>query len=101
MDSDFTVYMCCGISLVIAIAAISAKILLYNRLRKKQDTYLHFKLFSFYSEEHIFSTTSPDKRWYMNIANRTTILMYASLLPVILWLVSNLIDFMRTLPEII
>jgi hypothetical protein len=101
MDSDFMVYLCCGLSLSIALIAILVKVYLYNRLRKKQDTYLHFKLFGFYSEEHIYSTTSPDKRWFMNMANRTTILMYACILPTILWLISGLINLVRTLPEII
>jgi hypothetical protein len=37
----------------------------------------------------------------MNMANRTTILMYACILPTILWLISGLINLVRTLPEII
>jgi hypothetical protein len=101
MNSELMVYMCCGLSLAIAVIAILVKIHLYNRLQKKQDTHLNFKLFGFYSEEHIYSTTSPDKRRFMNIANRTTILMYACILPTILWLVSGLINLVRTLPEII
>ena len=88
MTTDLPFYLRC---LTISLTTLAAgyKFYIYYQVRKKAKLAVRFRLFTFYTEEQIESTTSAKKRIYMSRANYATILMYAFILPILLWIIFN------------
>ena len=92
MDTDHIVYFSVLISLAIALGAILFKWWSFKALVKKEHIHLPIKVFGFYSEERLNSTTSRKKRDFMTMSNWSTGIMYIGLLPVVILLISTVIS---------
>lgn len=75
------------LTLSLAAASLIFKYYKYYLLRKKEHLYFPLKVFGFYSEQRIYSTTSGKKRAFMTYSNWLTVVMYTCLLPHLILLV--------------
>ncbi|CAN5735797.1 hypothetical protein BH10BAC3_BH10BAC3_31110 [soil metagenome] len=75
------------LTLSLAVSSIIFKYYKYYMLRKNEHLYFPLKVFGFYSEQRIYSTTSGKKRTFMTYSNLLTVVMYTCLLPHLILLV--------------
>ena len=84
---------------VIAVILTFHKFYLLKELRDKKNLHIHFKLLGLYSNDHIQSTNSVTKREFMVLANKLTVLTYLCLVPMLIFLMVELVESIKALAD--